>query len=251
MNDKAQGTTQTTITVELPVKDIPEQYASVFVRGYPFGDADAQQWTMSAAPIETPDGIEHLLVLNNGKMGYYKMLGVVEDGVNQYQLPVNHENEGGGALTLPYTLVWNKKHTKVVDIEVVFREEPRKRIISDPDSPTNLGVLAGFQDPGETSEEAAVREHIEESDGIQPDVIREVSERRSVANRAFDLVVDELEGLKVFAYEMSAAKRAEFEGNPTIKVLSWTQASQSRDQMVKGAVLDLLMWVKTTYKTAL
>lgn len=244
MND----TTQHQLDVTVPLIDLDERFKAFFKGGYPFDDPDSQGWKLGYSPIETDSGTERLLVLANEKMGLYRVVGVTQAG---YVVPANYEPGGGGALTMPYSVVRNEAG-QVVDIEVAFRIENRPFWVSDSDQPTNIGLLAGFQDPGESPELTAHREHIEESGGVRPGQIEKASVRGSGANRAFDILLGEDDGLKAFAYEMTDAKRAEFSEQDGIVILSYKAARvRSRDQIIKGALFDLICYVGDNYEMAL
>lgn len=244
MND----TTKDLLDVTVPLIDLDERFKAFFKGGYPFDDPDSQQWKLGYAPIETEAGTERLLVLNNEKMGLYRVVGVTHAG---YVVPLSYEPGGGGALTMPYSVVRNEAG-KVVDIELAFKVEDRPIWVSDSDKPTSIGLIAGFQDPGESPEVAAHREHIEESGGVLPGQIEKASVRSSAANRAFDILLGEDDGLKAYAYEMTPAKRVELSSQDDIVILSYKAArDRSRDQLIKGAVYDLICYISDNYEMAL
>jgi hypothetical protein len=213
----------------------------MFVGGYPT-DPDAQQWVQ----MDGPDGE---LVFFNKRMNNWIAFIQMAHGAGSYVMPAYHENGGGGAVTLPYRLVRNDQGV-VVDVEVVFWEKDRGNIASAPDQ-IDFEAIGGFQDPGESAEQTAKREHSEESGGIEAGAIREVSVRRSAADRATRVLLNEEEGIATFAYEATDEQLAAFEASGDHPIMSWRKARRSRCHITKGCVFDLVADISDEYETAL
>ncbi len=224
--------------------DIPE--GMFMAKAYP-ADADEQQHVL----MRTPDGA---LVLYNGdpRFNIWTIFAWMDAGAFQYVAPFQHENGGGGNTSLPFSLVWNDDHTKVIDIMVVLWGRPRKTILDDNGQPdlSWLEVKGGFSNQGEARKAGADRELSEESSGVKPGEHFETSVARTAINRATSVLLDSDEGVANFAFEMTDAKLAEFEANPDDRIMSIWEVTVSRDSLAKAAAFDLLAWVRRNYPTA-
>lgn len=214
---------------------------------YPVWDPDAQQWTYMVGPNGEP-------TYHNERMGFWITFGMFHetkpDGTEvTYRIPLQHERGGGGATILPFQLVFAEDGETVIDIRIAFWAKRRKTIVSDP-SFMDFEAMGGFREKSEPRAITARREHHEES-GITAGEEFEVSMRRGCINRAINFLGSENEGVSTFAYLATEEQFEEFEASGDHPVMSWLEAVMSRCEITKASVLDLVVWVKRTYKTAL
>jgi hypothetical protein len=245
-----------TQTMQVKPKYVPEGYVfpqnfptQLFKEGsdYPQWEADAQQWVWMIGPNGEP-------TYYNAKLQYWITFGhyyeVKPDGsVVEYRIPLQHQRGGGGATILPFQLVQNEMGV-VTDIRIAFWAKARRNIVSDSGF-IDFEAMGGFRDKGETPAQTAVREHSEESGGMQAGEEFEASLRRGCIDRAVVYLAHEKEGVSTFAYLASDEQMTEFERTGDHPVMSWMEAVMSRCEITKASVLDLIAWVKRNYETAL
>lgn len=215
---------------------------------YPAWEPDAQQWVHMVGPNGEP-------TYYNSAMQFWITFGMYHeikpDGTEvTYRTPLIHERGGGGAIILPFQLIFAPDGETVINIRIAFWAKRRKNIVSN-DGLIDFEAMGGFREKNEARAVTARREFTEESGGMAAGEEFEVSMRRGCINRALNLVASENEGIATFGFFASDEQFKEFEQSGDHPVLSWMEAMMSRCVITKAAVLDLVAWVKQSYPTAL